>query len=94
VGLFWSKDRAIDVVDLDARLRKAERDLSDLRLEWENAYEQLRRMMGRVSKRAAELDKREEKPADLPNPLSTDNGGFMSAAANAAQQAILRRRMR
>ncbi len=41
--------------DLQERLEKLERDFKALQLEWENSYDKLRSMMGRIAKRAEKL---------------------------------------
>ena len=45
------------------RLRTVERDLADAKLDWDSLYEQMRKLLGRVSKRAAVLASAEE-PAE------------------------------
>ena len=39
--------------ELEERVSTVERKLKDLELEWENAYDKIRHMMGRIAKRAA-----------------------------------------
>lgn len=45
--------RARRVSELEEELRKVKLDLRDVKLEWENTYDKLRHLMGRIAKRSA-----------------------------------------
>jgi len=85
------------VEELEERFTKLEREFRSLQMEWENAYDKMRTMMGRVSKRAEILQK--EMDGGKP-PLSPEeevlaegsNHQTFSARQKLLQQAILRRR--
>jgi len=85
------------VDELEEKFLRLSRDFHSLQMEWENAYDKLRTMMGRVSKRAEVLQKEMDggKPPLSPEEealVEGTNHPGMSARQKSIQQAILRRR--
>jgi DNA anti-recombination protein RmuC len=84
------------VSDLDERLSKLERAQKAVEMEWDQAWEKLKRMMGRISKRS-ELAERESDSTPAPTMRDDANGtqaptGRLSDRQREIQQHILRRR--
>lgn len=52
--------------EVEDRLRKAEGDLAQAKLDWDELYEKTRHMMGRVAKRAALVTSADEAPEATP----------------------------
>jgi hypothetical protein len=52
--------------DLEDRLELCERQLKAIRLEWEDTYERITRLMGRIAKRQALEARRAETAEDAP----------------------------
>lgn len=83
------------VSELENALAKALGEIKSLRMEWEDAYEKLARMMGRISKRAASLEKAEAEepvPVNGDAPLHSTGGRMLSPRQLTIQQQILQRR--
>jgi hypothetical protein len=57
------------VKELEERCERLERDMRGLKLDWENAYDKLRILMGRVAKRAEKMHE-EAEDAGLLHPSS------------------------
>lgn len=83
------------------RLKRLEEDLEKLRhdfhlleLEWDEAYDKIRKAMGRIVKSRAIVEAAEERePTDGTAPTAGRNvGGFLTERQKRAQQEILRRR--
>lgn len=60
MAIFGHRISEAKVRDILDRLEKLERSLKALELEWEDAYDKLRHMMGRVAKRAEALERSEQ----------------------------------
>jgi len=87
------------VSELEERVQKLEREMHSLQLDWENAYDKLRQMMGRISKRAEQLHDAAESAGNLyPSDESPSDGlpegvpRTLTARQTAVQRAILARR--
>ena len=57
---FGRKLTARQWAEVEERLGQLEREMKRLTLEWTDAYDRLKHMMGRVAKRSALLEKAEE----------------------------------
>lgn len=65
--LFGLFKRSEPSPDLDERLESLERQVKRLRLEWEDVYEKVARLMGRIAKRQALIQEAETRE-DAPGP--------------------------
>lgn len=97
MGFFSDLKTRRTLADLSERLETTERQVKALKLEWEDTYDRLRRLMGRVAKRALRDEARVEE--DDPPPAAaapTSNigpvHGLLSPRQREIQQEILRRR--
>jgi hypothetical protein len=100
VGFFSDLKTRRAIADLTERLETIERTLKATRLEWEDTYDRLRRLMGRVAKRAL----RDESAVDPEHvePTADDSRGadgamtathsLLTPRQRQFQQEILRRR--
>ncbi len=79
-----------DVENLQEDFAKLRREFQSLELEWTNAYEKLRQMMGRVAKRA-ELLRRETDAED--GGTTTDGQSDARASGLTARQLELNQRI-
>jgi hypothetical protein len=62
--VFWNHKALRRCEELEDQLRKVKRDFLELQLEWTNAYDKLKTMMGRVAKRADVVRSAAEEPAE------------------------------
>lgn len=102
MGLFTrnSKPKAENrFSELEERLDKVERAMKALQLDWDNTYDKVRQMMGRISKRAEQLHDEAESNGKLyPAPETPPDGlpegvpRTLTARQAAIQAQILRRR--
>ena len=94
MGLFgnWQQNRRLS--DLTERMEIAERQLKQLRAEWDDTYDKIRVAMGRIVKRAAVVEAAEaERPAAAAEPAPVD-GRMLDERQRSIQMDILRRRAR
>jgi hypothetical protein len=100
LGLFrqkLTKESTAQIEELEERVRKLEMRYKELALDWENAYDRLKCMMGRIAKRAEKLhDDAEDAgrmyPEPAPGPADGSMHGPLTARQKSIQQQILRRR--
>jgi hypothetical protein len=80
--------------DLDERVNDFERQMKRLRLEWEDTYEMLRRLMQRIAKRSQRDEQSSPEPETTsPEPETLPPGGpVLSPRHQTLQQKILARR--
>ena len=88
MSLFGLFRRSEPSPDLDERLESLERSVKRLRLEWEDVYEKVARLMGRIAKRQALITQAEETAQDAPGPLERPALGLDPIS----QQVLARRR--
>lgn len=69
--------------ELEERLEKAERGLASAQLDWDELYEKMRRLMGRVTKRAAVVEE-----AEAEETMPQDNADRISAQIRARRRGI------
>jgi hypothetical protein len=96
MGFFGDLKLRKALSEVTERLETVERQLKATKLEWEDTYDRLRRLMGRVAKRAlrdeANVDSEAvEDTAPAPERPSTFGGG-LTPRQRELQQQILRRR--
>ena len=82
----------------EEKLEKLEREIKSIQLDWENTYDKMRSMMGRMAKRAEAMHQDAEERGELHN----GNSGFspeeliilshLPPVQRAHQEKILRRR--
>lgn len=90
VGLFRRLQESKALRELQDRLETVERDVKRLRLEWEDSYDRLRHIMGRLNKRAAREQQADgEQPTPEPTPPEL---GRPMTAREAALWEIAKRR--
>jgi hypothetical protein len=70
-GQMWPFTQKPASPDLRERLEVLERSFKSLRLEWDETYDRVSRLMGRIAKRAALDQKRAEEASDV-DPGSTN----------------------
>jgi hypothetical protein len=91
VALFGRKLTARQWTEVQERLESLERQMKALTLEWNDAYDRIRHMMGRVAKRSADIARVEEA-------VVVEHGvaipGLENPRLAALQQKILSRRER
>jgi len=98
--MFWTDEkRERRLRELQERCEKLERDMHALKLDWENTYDKVRQMMGRIAKRAEMLHDEAEKNGRLyPSEPSADAPNSPAEALTPRQRAlqhqILTRRQR
>lgn len=92
--MWWSKEsRRVQALEDD--LAKLRREFQSLELEWSEAYDKLRRVVQRISKRAEILEKAESPGASLAGGDGADAAGTsLSARQQEINQRILSRRNR
>ncbi len=93
MGLFSKKLTARQWTEVEERLEHLERQMKALTLEWNDAYDRLKHMMGRVAKRAAILERLEESPTVIEHGVELP-GVATNPRLQAIQQKILARRDR
>jgi len=79
--------------EIEERLHKAERELSSMKLEWEDVQEKVARSLRRNRQAVVDLQKRDEEAEE--SPTSEGDGtaqGFLTPRQKAVQQSILRQR--
>jgi hypothetical protein len=81
------------IAELEERFEKLTRDFNALKLEWADSLDRLQRMAGRINKRAALAQEKEDAlmgvPADASNDQSTAN---LTPRARLIQEQIMQRR--
>jgi hypothetical protein len=99
MGFFSDLKTKRALSDLTERLETVERQVKASRLEWEDTYDRLRRLMGRVAKRALRDEAKVGNGEDETEPqleLTSDTrgptGGMLTPRQRQIQQEILRRR--
>ena len=92
MGLFSKKLTPSQWAEVEERLGRLEREMKQLTLEWTDAYDRLKHMMGRVAKRAANLERLEDAPTIVEHGVSVPTNQNSRLAA--IQQKILARRER
>jgi hypothetical protein len=91
VGIFRRLQEGRALREVTERLESCERQLKQLRIEWEDAYDRLRHVMGRLNKRAAR--EAEDGGAPQTNNQPADPGlGRPMTAREAALWEIAKRR--
>jgi phage-related minor tail protein len=90
VGIFGRKLTARQWAEVEERLGALERQMKALTLEWNDAYDRIRHMMGRVAKRAAYLDKQEAAPTMIEHGVEVPT--TLNPRLAAIQAKILNRR--
>jgi uncharacterized protein YaaN involved in tellurite resistance len=78
------------LLEIVERQQKLERDIKSLQLEWENSYEKLRSLMGRVARRAQVMHDEAESEGKL---ASQPENGPESAAMPLLSHLTARQRM-
>lgn len=69
----WPFRRKQPPIELVERLETLERGLRGVRMEWDDTYEKLMRILGRITKRAALAQRRgAETPEDAPESRETE----------------------
>jgi DNA anti-recombination protein RmuC len=94
---FSTKKAHSRISELEERLEKLEKKYKDLSLEWENAYDKLKTMMGRVAKRAEAMhdaaeDNGQLHPEELPNEPAIPNWARLTPRQKQIQYEIWKRR--
>jgi hypothetical protein len=81
---------------LEERIDTLQREFRALQLEWEDSYDKLRHMMGRVSKRAEQMHDKAESSLQLfpGEPEATNGGNALTPGQLAANARIMARRAR
>lgn len=74
MALFGFLKRREPPTPLIERVETLERVIAQLRLEWEETYEKIARLMGRIAKRQAVLEERESRQ-DAPESRELTGGG-------------------
>jgi len=98
MGLFRQDKWKTKLENLDDRVEKLERELRALALEWENTYDKMRSMMGRMAKRAERMHDEAEQHGELTpanfglSPQERVILSHLPPAQRAVQEGILRRR--
>jgi chromosome segregation ATPase len=100
VGMFntlSTKKAHTRISELEERLERLEKKYKDLSLEWENAYDKLKTMMGRVAKRAEAMhdaaeDNGQLHPEELPADPAIPGWSALTPRQKQAQLQIMRRR--
>ena len=62
------------LLEAEVRLETLERELKNLRLEWEESYDKLHHLMSRVTKRAKDLQRAQNAQEEAPEAPESTNG--------------------
>lgn len=82
-----------DLSALKDRIEDVERGLRKIQLEWEDSFDRLRVMAGRIARQVKERQEEQPEP-DIPAPPDSDPSLHLNPHQNAIQQRLLARRSR
>jgi len=97
VWLFESFKAHRKLKDLDERLSTVEREMKALKMEWEDTYDRLRRVVQRVAKRAEIVERAERAQGEQETEGAEENTGLATPVVpglDPISQKILARRHR